>query len=90
MDRYVAMPMLSVCTLRQARRRTTPNDNSGGKPQNQALSSLRTQPFLKEPSRDGNTIVMLPDQTGDETARRQEQTASIATKIALFEQKFGR
>ncbi|KAL2286587.1 hypothetical protein FJTKL_06935 [Diaporthe vaccinii] len=70
--------------------RTTPNDNSGGQPQNQALSSLRTQPFLKEPSRDGNTIVMLPDQTGDEKARREQQAASIATKIASFDQKFGR
>lgn len=59
-------------------------------PQNQELASLRTQPFLKEPSREGNTIVMLPDQTVDEKARQQQQTASIATKIASFEQKFGR
>ncbi|KAK2610117.1 hypothetical protein N8I77_003572 [Diaporthe amygdali] len=62
----------------------------GGMPQNKALAPLRTQPFLKEPSRDGNTIVMLPDQTVDETARREQQTATIATKIASFEQKFGK
>lgn len=33
---------------------------------------------------------MIPDQTGDEKARRQQQTASMTTKIASFEQKFGR
>ncbi|KAJ0120841.1 hypothetical protein J7T55_015576 [Diaporthe amygdali] len=76
--------------LRQDKTRTTPNDHSGGMPQNKALAPLRTQPFLKEPSRDGNTIVMLPDQTVDETARREQQTATIATKIASFEQKFGK
>ncbi|POS72537.1 hypothetical protein DHEL01_v209069 [Diaporthe helianthi] len=70
--------------------RTTPNDNSGGTPMNEALSSLRTLPFLREPSRDGNTIVMIPDQTGDEKARSQQQTARMTTKIASFEQKFGR
>ncbi|KAI3390612.1 hypothetical protein diail_9091, partial [Diaporthe ilicicola] len=70
--------------------RTTPSEHSGVKPQNQALASRRTEPFLKEPSRDGNTIVLLPDQTVDEKARQQQQTASIATKIASFEQTFGR
>jgi hypothetical protein len=78
-----------IRALRWTHASTTPNDNSGGVAKNQDLSSLRTLPFLEEPLRDGNILVMIPDQTSDVKVRCQQQRAIMAAKIASIEKKFG-
>ncbi|ROW10668.1 hypothetical protein VPNG_05099 [Cytospora leucostoma] len=68
---------------------TTQDSHSGGSPpEDRALADSRTQVFVREATRDGNTLVGLPDQTADVETSRQDNRQRVGKKIEAFEKKF--
>lgn len=60
------------------------------KPQANGLASSRTQSFVQEPPKSGNTLATLPYQTADVDARRREMKVKMMGYIAGFDHEFRR
>lgn len=67
----------------------TPRIGTSGS-QNIDLASTRTDSFVQEPPKDGNTLATLPYQTTDVDARRREMKVKMMDYIAEFDEEFRR
>lgn len=54
------------------------------------LATSRTQSFVQEPPKSGNTLATLPYQTADVDARRREMKVKMMDYIAGFDDEFRR
>lgn len=54
------------------------------------LASSRTQSFVQEPPKSGNTLATLPYQTENVDARRREMKVKMMDYIAGFDNEFHR
>lgn len=90
MDRYAISPaqtILQVYMLSPGR--TTPGPCSGGSsPEDQSFSPWRVQQFLREPVREGNVLIALPDQTPDVKSSSQDKEKEMRAQIETFEKRF--
>lgn len=94
MDRYVLLSCHFPDQRAEVRRsKPSSSDNlSVGTSKSQAngLASSRTQSFVQEPPKSGNTLATLPYQTADVDARRREMKVKMMDYIADFDQDFRR
>ncbi|KUI53190.1 hypothetical protein VP1G_10520 [Cytospora mali] len=67
---------------------TTTPYSGGSNPENQALARRRIEAFVREPARDGNNLVTLPDQTTDLKTRRRDSKKRMEGTVETFEQQF--
>lgn len=94
MERYV----LLSCHFPDQRaevRRSEPSSSDNltvgtSKSQANGLASSRTESFVQEPPKSGNTLATLPYQTTDVDARRREMKVKMMDYIAGFDQEFRR
>lgn len=57
--------------------------------ENRALSSGRLEAFLREPLREGNINVMLPESESKIHVNRREKRETMSEKIRIFNQQYG-
>lgn len=55
-----------------------------------AVPSDRLEAFLREPPRDGNICVILPDCTPNVKTSRKEKRAAMSDMIKAFTQQYGK
>lgn len=77
-----------VCLSKPSSSDTIPAGTS--KSQDNGLASSRTQSFVQEPPKSGNTLATLPYQTADVDARRREMKVKMMDYIAGFDHEFRR
>lgn len=77
-----------VCQSKPSSSNTLPVGTS--KSQDNGLASSRTQSFVQEPPKSGNTLATLPYQTTDVDARRREMKVKMMDYIAGFDHEFRR
>lgn len=94
MDWYVLHPHHCLHQQAKACQSKTPASHtirSGtSKSHDDGLASSRTESFVQEPPKNGNTIAALPYQTANVDARRREMKVKMMDYIADFDNEFGR
>ncbi|KAG6357565.1 hypothetical protein INS49_013442 [Diaporthe citri] len=53
-----------------------------------ALPSDRLEAFLREPAREGNILIILPDCTPSVKINRKEKRVSVREKVRAFDQQY--
>lgn len=94
MDWYVFHPHHCLHQQAEASQSKTPASHTlrtgTSKSQDDGLASSRTESFVQEPPKNGNTIAALPYQTANVDARRREMKVKMMDYIADFDNEFGR
>ncbi|KAL1883349.1 hypothetical protein Daus18300_000407 [Diaporthe australafricana] len=75
--------------MTQERSQLSPS-SAGSAVSNHALAPRRLQVFLQEPPRDGNILVLLPDQVSDFRANRDNKKMAMIEGFRAFDQIFNR